>query len=38
MMIKLIGWITVIYLMIYVGIVQTIAIWLMAALAMVASI
>jgi hypothetical protein len=37
-MIKLIGWITVIYLMIYVGIVQTIAIWLMAALAMVASI
>jgi hypothetical protein len=37
-MLKLIGWITVIYFMFYFGIVQIIAIWGMAALAMVASI
>jgi hypothetical protein len=37
-MIKLIGWVTVIYLLFYFGIVQVLAIWAMAALAMVASI
>jgi hypothetical protein len=37
-MLKLIGWATVIYLLFYFGIVQITAIWLMAALSMIASI
>ena len=37
-MISLIGWVTVIYLMIHFGIIQLIAIWLMATLSMIASI
>ena len=37
-MLKLIGWITVIYFLFYFGIVQVVAIWGMAALAMIASI
>jgi hypothetical protein len=37
-MLRLIGWITVIYFLFYFGIVQVLAIWGMAALAMIASI
>jgi hypothetical protein len=37
-MIKLIGWVTVIYLLFHFGIVQLLAIWVMAALATIASI
>jgi hypothetical protein len=37
-MLKLIGMVTVVYLLFYFGIVQVLAIWAMAVLAMIASI
>ena len=37
-MLKLIGMVTVVYLLFYFGIVQVMAIWAMAVLAMIASI